>query len=480
MRHVYLALCMVFLLGIAAAGHGAVYYVSPEGDDAAAGSRDAPFKTIARAHEAASPGDTVTALAGVYDLGPQGLVSSKAGTPDAPITFMAEHTGRATLTNRTAVNGWQQHQGAVYRAAAETAPAALFMDDDILFPATADTVHLTGGERGGEGHWWYENGHIYLQTWTGNSPAEHTIWRSDALLITLAEGSAHQVWDGFRLMGAETGVMIASGEGHVVQNCTIYAMGTGIVAAVPCLVQHNYISHIGCFRHHSGIRVEASGVTLQYNRVDSVAGIGIYLAETAEQCVLLGNEIRDPRDTHAITMGAQVAVHIGGAGGHRVVRNLMFGPHRIGLLVASDNNLLANNTVTGTIDAALWAYSDLSGSRVLNNVLGSAGPLLVTESPFAALSHNLYIGSGPWGGPGQWADSLADWQRTGVDTNSMQTLESPFVDEWRRDFAPAAEGTLVNAGTPVEGVTDNAVGAPDIGAFEHGAPAPPRAGPQVR
>ena len=42
-------------------------FVSPDGDDAATGTKDAPFRTFMRAQEAAQPGDTVYIRGGVYN-----------------------------------------------------------------------------------------------------------------------------------------------------------------------------------------------------------------------------------------------------------------------------------------------------------------------------------------------------------------------------------------------------------------------------
>lgn len=47
---------------------GATYYVAPDGDDAAAGTIDAPFATLHRAQKAMTPGDTTLIRGGVYRM----------------------------------------------------------------------------------------------------------------------------------------------------------------------------------------------------------------------------------------------------------------------------------------------------------------------------------------------------------------------------------------------------------------------------
>jgi hypothetical protein len=79
----------------------ATYYVSPTGDDAAAGSIAAPFATIAHAQSVAAPGDTVYLRGGryAYSNGITACTSqtaviaaielSKSGAPGSPIEYLA-------------------------------------------------------------------------------------------------------------------------------------------------------------------------------------------------------------------------------------------------------------------------------------------------------------------------------------------------------------------------------------------------------
>ena len=91
-------LMLMLMLTVAMActvAHGAEYYLSPAGDDANAGSRDASWQTLERAAEAAVAGDTVTLLPGEYAGTLQPLSS---GTADDPIVFRAEQRLEAILT----------------------------------------------------------------------------------------------------------------------------------------------------------------------------------------------------------------------------------------------------------------------------------------------------------------------------------------------------------------------------------------------
>lgn len=84
--------CAVFLGGALSA---AEYFVSPAGSDAAAGTREAPFGTIARAMAGMSPGDIVTLLPGVYF---EFVRFSGAGDAARPLTLRAEKPRTVIVT----------------------------------------------------------------------------------------------------------------------------------------------------------------------------------------------------------------------------------------------------------------------------------------------------------------------------------------------------------------------------------------------
>ena len=85
------------------------YFVSPGGDDAAAGSTTAPWKTLQHAADSVAAGDTVTVRAGTYT----GFRLATDGTPSARIVFRADHG--VTIDGNTAPGGNAVHlDGADY------------------------------------------------------------------------------------------------------------------------------------------------------------------------------------------------------------------------------------------------------------------------------------------------------------------------------------------------------------------------------
>ncbi len=84
-------LAAILTVGPAAAQQ---YYLAPDGDDEAAGTREAPWRTLQKASESAEAGDTITLLPGRYE---GSLHPTNSGTADAPIVFRAEPRMGATL-----------------------------------------------------------------------------------------------------------------------------------------------------------------------------------------------------------------------------------------------------------------------------------------------------------------------------------------------------------------------------------------------
>ena len=89
---------------------GAVFYLSPDGDDSGSGGRSSPWRSIGRANGALTPGDTLVFLPGVYE----GTIAPEhTGEPDAPIRCRSEVRHRAVLVGggemRLAVDLQEKH-----------------------------------------------------------------------------------------------------------------------------------------------------------------------------------------------------------------------------------------------------------------------------------------------------------------------------------------------------------------------------------
>jgi len=90
---------------------GATYYVSTGGSDSYPGTSTAPLRHLSYAAEVANqPGDMVVVMDGTYDnegvVAPNFVVTlNYSGVPGQPITFMAQHRGKAILDSENTSTG---------------------------------------------------------------------------------------------------------------------------------------------------------------------------------------------------------------------------------------------------------------------------------------------------------------------------------------------------------------------------------------
>ena len=88
------ALTLALLISASAACWCADLYVSPAGDDRGAGTRQKPWRRIAKANEVVQPGDTVVLLPGSYS----GTIKpARSGEAGRPICYRADQRHRAVL-----------------------------------------------------------------------------------------------------------------------------------------------------------------------------------------------------------------------------------------------------------------------------------------------------------------------------------------------------------------------------------------------
>jgi hypothetical protein len=81
---------------------GPTYYLSPTGNDVSAGTQAAPWRTIQKAANTVSAGDTVVLLDGTYEEASIGF--NRSGTASKPITFKAQNKWKAVLSSTSGCN----------------------------------------------------------------------------------------------------------------------------------------------------------------------------------------------------------------------------------------------------------------------------------------------------------------------------------------------------------------------------------------
>jgi parallel beta-helix repeat protein len=112
-------------------GPGGLYHVAPDGDDDHPGTRARPFRTIQKAAEVLAPGEVCVVHPGLWR---ETVRPARAGEAGRPIRFVAAGAG-VVLTGLEPLDGWKQHEGAIYRTRLESAPQAVFVGGEPLSPA---------------------------------------------------------------------------------------------------------------------------------------------------------------------------------------------------------------------------------------------------------------------------------------------------------------------------------------------------------
>ena len=103
------------LLLVPLAASAADFHVAPSGDDANAGSREAPLRTIQRAADLAQPGDVITVHEGIYR---EWVKPPRGGESDRRrIVYQAAPGERVEIKGSEVVRDWVRLEGDVWQAA---------------------------------------------------------------------------------------------------------------------------------------------------------------------------------------------------------------------------------------------------------------------------------------------------------------------------------------------------------------------------
>ncbi|NQT86754.1 DUF1565 domain-containing protein, partial [bacterium] len=144
---VLVTLCIATACGLDAVARE--MHVAPAGDDEAAGTHAAPYRTISKAAAIAQPGDTVTVHAGTYR---EWVQPACGGTgEDARIVYRAAPGETVIIKGSEPITNWADQGGVVWKA---VVPNTLFGDYNPF------ALKLSGGWL----HYgnWHSRGDVYL------------------------------------------------------------------------------------------------------------------------------------------------------------------------------------------------------------------------------------------------------------------------------------------------------------------------------
>ena len=153
---------------LASAVRAETYHVSPTGDDAAAGTAAAPFRTVQRGADASQPGDTVLVAPGVYR---ERVAPPRGGTEGKPIVFRAAELRKAVIKGSEVWKPeWRQERDRIWAGAVDQ---ALFTDTAHVDGANPFAIGFASTPWGREGKPEYER-HLKKER-AGNPKADRDL-----------------------------------------------------------------------------------------------------------------------------------------------------------------------------------------------------------------------------------------------------------------------------------------------------------------
>jgi parallel beta-helix repeat protein len=433
----YALLSLVGVLVIAATASANTYYVSTTGNDGNSGSSAQPWRTIQKAVNTVSPGDTILVQSGTY----AGCRIGRSGTAGAVCTLKAD-AGATVLINTPSP------------AARHSSLIEIENFDAVVSYWVIDGFELSGGGRSGvdlrfTDHVTVQNCYAHDSGLTGiflafcyypvvqnNESAfngEHGIYQSNSGDFPVIRGNNlhHNFAAGLHMNGARN---FTPGDGIIssalVEKNVVWENGTGGGSGINCdgvsdsIIRNNLLYN----NHASGISLygidgaEGSSRNKVYNNT-------IVMAAEARWCI----------NIPASTEGQPNPV------GNKIKNNILYNPH--------------------TFRGSITIYSQ--------TVAGFESDYNIVVSRFSATDGNSNM-------------SLAQWQALGFDEHSkLGTPDLLFVDTPAFNYHLKTGSPAIDAGTFLGEVNDDLEGlvrpqgaAYDAGCFESGqggpgpAPAP--------
>lgn len=484
------------------------YHVdSATGDDSAAGSVSAPWKTIGKVNESIlKPGDRVLFRRGC--IWRETLIVRRSGSSNKPVVFGAYGDGRAPVINGAdAVATWAPLAENVWKADARWTPAKFAAEPELVFFegfrghrksraeelrkrldwCWRDGVLCVWGDK--EPNSAYPNGGIEL------AARDYGIWgpcNANADFITIEDIEVRQAnhknlhvestcdrWSVRRVCshhnGAlggndKNGINIACGSGHVISECIAYeSAGNNInlVQCTDCVVENctSYDAHHHCIDIKGGFTGgTASDNTVRRNSVRLTPGIGSMEAISGIFAGLGDNmKLTNTRICHNIVRDMTGnGIHVDRYAAETCIyNNVVVNSGKFNLYLHTEFPASVKNNI-GVSPAGAMMLGVVSGIHQKdidhNCWFFAAGRLFAESSPDAA-EYSLFA---------TWQDYRA---ATGYDTHSI--AEDPlFEDPAGGGFRLLKQSPCIDRGVSV-GIQHDFAGAaipqgaaPDLGAYE--------------
>lgn len=133
-------LALMAVIVAAPCGLAAEYFVSPSGDDNAPGTKERPFRTIHKAGNIMSAGDTTYVRKGTYR---ETVKPKNRGHKGWPIRFVAYPGEVVTLSGTELLTGqWTVHKGKIYKTKVSMPITQLFADSRMMIEARWPSIQF--------------------------------------------------------------------------------------------------------------------------------------------------------------------------------------------------------------------------------------------------------------------------------------------------------------------------------------------------
>ncbi|MEP6758169.1 MAG: NPCBM/NEW2 domain-containing protein [Actinomycetota bacterium] len=472
------------------------YWVATNGNDAAAGTSDAPWATLQKAADVATAGATVFVHGGTYTQRVDIHVSGESGFP---ITFapapgevvVLDGSSLEVPAGQSAMIGVDSQRYVTIQGFEITgyhSDVSGHVPIGILVTGSADHIRLDSnfvhdlgttfdGRNGGDAH-----GIGVFGTTSDHPIAGVEVIDNELANLTLGSSEALVV------NGNVTDFLIEGNRVHDTNNIGIDVIGFEGTAPDPTVDQ----ARDGILRGNTVWNVDSRGnPAYGYDR----SADGIYVDGGRD--VLIENNV-----VHDINIGIELASeHAGRATRNITARNnLVYDATAIGVAIggydrrrgSTEDCVIVNNTVVNTDGVQLLVQFDTRNNEIANNVIVSDPAHVFVDNAYREnvgndLNHNLYYSvdggsTGTWQWKGIQYGNFDAWRAaSGNDRNSM------FADpEFGNDYALGQGSPAVDAGafiasagtTDLTGQPRAQAGGIDLGAFET-AGAPPSPTPSI-